>query len=99
MRIPSWLRPLANRLSHAPARSAPRRRAFRPRVEGLEDRTAPAVFSVTTTADDGPGSLRQAIDDANGASGADTITFALPDSLKEPGLNGSNANWWKIQTA
>ncbi len=35
-----------------------------------------ATFSVTTTADSGSGSLRQAITDANAAAGADTITFA-----------------------
>jgi Right handed beta helix region len=35
-----------------------------------------AVFPVTTLADTGPGSLRQAITDANGALGSDTITFA-----------------------
>ena len=34
-----------------------------------------ATFNVTTTADAGAGSLRQAIIDANAASGADTITF------------------------
>jgi titin len=33
---------------------------------------------VTSTADDGPGSLRQAILDANAHTGADTITFAVP---------------------
>ena len=35
-----------------------------------------ANFSVTNTNDSGPGSLRQAILDANAAAGADTITFA-----------------------
>ena len=35
-----------------------------------------AEFSVTTAADSGAGSLRQAIADANAAAGADTITFA-----------------------
>lgn len=36
-----------------------------------------ATFTVTTTADSGPGSLRQAILDANASPGADTITFAI----------------------
>ncbi len=36
-----------------------------------------AVFTVTTTADAGPGSLRQAILDANAAAGADTIAFSI----------------------
>lgn len=35
-----------------------------------------AAFSVTTTADSGVGSLRQAIIDANALAGADTISFA-----------------------
>ena len=39
---------------------------------------AAATFTVTTTADSGPGSLRQAIDDANAAAGADTIAFSIP---------------------
>ena len=36
-----------------------------------------ATFTVTTTADSGPGSLRQAILDANASAGLDTITFAI----------------------
>jgi hypothetical protein len=35
-------------------------------------------YLVKTTADSGPGSLRQAILDANDAPGADTIAFAIP---------------------
>src|SRR5437879_5637057 len=38
------------------------------------------TFSVTTTADAGAGSLRQAITSANGSAGTDTITFAIPGS-------------------
>src|SRR5262245_8200494 len=52
-----------------------RRAGFRPRLETLEDRTAPAVFTVTNTADSGPGSLRQAVLAANAAAGADSIAF------------------------
>jgi hypothetical protein len=37
-----------------------------------------ATFTVTTTADSGAGSLRQAIDDANATPGADTIVFDIP---------------------
>jgi hypothetical protein len=44
-------------------------------VESLEDRTAPAAFTVTTADDAGPGSLRQAIADANAAATDDTIDF------------------------
>jgi hypothetical protein len=37
----------------------------------------PTIFTVTTTADSGSGSLRQAIMDANNHSGADAIYFAI----------------------
>jgi hypothetical protein len=36
-----------------------------------------ATFTVTSTADAGPGTLRQAITDANAAGGADTIEFNI----------------------
>src|SRR5437868_14018900 len=51
------------------------RRGSRFRLEKLEDRTAPAAFTVTNDMDHGPGSLRQAVLDANSAPGADTIRF------------------------
>lgn len=55
-----------------------------------------ATFAVTSTADSGPGSLRQAITDATAASGADTITFAIPGAgphtitlaTQFPGISG-----------
>ena len=55
------------------------RRRSRLHLETLEDRTVPAVITVTSTADSGTGTLRQAIADANSASysGSDTIQFAL----------------------
>lgn len=43
----------------------------------LEDRNAPAVFTVTNTNDSGSGSLRDAIISANTTAGADSITFNL----------------------
>ena len=46
-----------------------------------------ATFTVTTTNDTGPGSLRQAFTDANDNPGADTIDFAIPGS--DPGCDGS----------
>jgi ELWxxDGT repeat protein/VCBS repeat-containing protein len=50
MRTPSWLRPLADRLTLPRTRRVPPRPAFRPRVEGLEDRSCPSVTSVTDIA-------------------------------------------------
>jgi parallel beta-helix repeat protein len=52
------------------------RKAFRPRLEPLEDRWVPSTFFVNNTNDSGSGSLRQAILDANSNSGQDTISFA-----------------------
>ncbi len=40
-----------------------------------------AIFTVTSVADAGPDTLRQAILDANGTAGADTIQFAIPGSV------------------
>jgi hypothetical protein len=51
-------------------------RRVRPRLEVLEDRTVPSTFVVRTTLDSGPGSLRQAILDANANPGLDTVIFA-----------------------
>lgn len=57
-----------------------RRRFYRPRLEVMEDRLAPATFTVTTTAPTGPGSLTAAIVDANHSTGADHIEFNIPTS-------------------
>ncbi len=53
----------------------PQRRRFLG-VELLECRDVPATFTVSTLADTGVGSLRQAVTDANAAVGADSIVFA-----------------------
>src|SRR6266446_5932290 len=64
--------------------SSPRKRQFRfvPEPLLLEDRTAPATFTVLNLNNSGFGSLRQAILVANFLPGADVIQFA-------PGLTGS----------
>jgi len=72
------------------------------RLEVLEDRTAPAVFPVTSLADGGPGTLRQAILAANATPGDDAITFgvtgtinlasALPDLSTNIDIQGPGAN-------
>jgi hypothetical protein len=51
-------------------------------LEPLEDRLVLTTFNVSNLADSGPGSLRQAIVDANTQTGADVINFA-------PGLHGT----------
>jgi parallel beta-helix repeat protein len=50
-------------------------------VELLEDRTVPTTYTVTTNADSGLGSLRQAILNANKHIGADRIVFNIPSSF------------------
>jgi predicted outer membrane repeat protein len=57
-------------------RTARARVPFHPRLEYLEDRTVPSAFTVSNLNDQGAGSLRQAILDANTAGGNNTISFA-----------------------
>src|SRR5262245_39351147 len=64
--------------------TTPRRRTARPRLEALEDRTTPATFTVTGAGDPGgPGTLRDAIAQAEAAPDADTIVFAPSLAWKE----------------
>jgi predicted outer membrane repeat protein len=62
-------------------RKPPRRKVCRarclPRLEFLEDRKLPSTFTVVNTGDSGPGSLRQAVLDANASSGVNDIDFSL----------------------
>jgi hypothetical protein len=46
-------------------------------VEPLEDRRLLATFTVTSAADAGPGTLRNAITQANAVAGADVINFSI----------------------
>ena len=63
-----------------------RRASSSPWLELLrfESRIVPATFKVSITGDSGPGSLRQAIIDANAAPGADTIVFAASLTASAP---------------
>src|SRR5262249_4466739 len=83
MRFSSWLRSARSRFApsgtekgHRPARLRKRVLAAPLSVERLEDRTVPSTFTVRNLADSGPGSLRQAVLDANDRPRADTIRFA-----------------------
>lgn len=67
----SWLR-----RTFASSPRAARRRPILAVLEPLEDRAVPATFTVTNTLDAGPGSLRQAILNADAAPGPDRIVFA-----------------------
>jgi hypothetical protein len=50
-------------------------------LQPLEDRLAPANFAVTSLADSGTGSLREAVALANFVPGADTITFSVSGTI------------------
>jgi uncharacterized repeat protein (TIGR01451 family) len=84
--LPSWWLEMLARRSRAAQRG---RRAsglvgrFRPRVELLEGRLAPAVFRVTSLADSntaGSGALRRAITDSNATAGPNEINILTPGS-------------------
>ncbi len=62
-------------------RSDPATAPLRLQLQSLEERTVPAVFTVTNTLDAGQGSLRQAVLDANATSEADEVRF-------DPSLHG-----------
>jgi hypothetical protein len=65
-----------------PGRQArPQAPPYQPRLERLEGRCVPAAFLVSTAADEGPGSLRVALAEADTDPGPSTITF-------DPSLNG-----------
>src|SRR5262249_24369484 len=75
----------------SPTRRRARTRSFRPRLDALEGRLAPAgnIFLVTNTGDNdgvdpnpgaGTGTLRQAIVDATANGGPDEIKFEIPGS-------------------
>ena len=67
-----------------------RRGAIQVGIERLEQRTLlSASHVVTNTSDSGAGSLRQAVLDANGTAGADTITFTATLSGQTITLGGT----------
>src|SRR5437870_11674662 len=70
------LLPTTSRPAHC-RKTLPRRRKNTLALERLEERCLLAGFTVTNTNDAGPGSLRQAILDANANPGLDTIAFNL----------------------
>ena len=72
-------------------RSSRHRYALRPRrtrprlvVQTLEDRTTPAQFLVTSAANSGPGTLREAVDLANASPAADEIVFDTNNLFATP---------------
>jgi hypothetical protein len=78
------LRRLWNRLVNTRATVTPHHgsRAFAPSLEILEDRVTPSTFQVTNLNDAGPGSLRQALLDANATPGPDLIHFRVAGTVR-----------------
>src|SRR5262245_65362479 len=74
--LPNWLRLTACR-SVRSALCCQRMPSAFLAVEVLEGRQLLSTFTVTNTDDAGPGSFRQAILDANGNTGSDTIAFNI----------------------
>src|SRR5581483_2758072 len=60
----------------------PRFGRFRPLLETLEERHLPATFVVANLGDAGPGSLRQALLDANHTPGPDLIRFRVAGEIR-----------------
>jgi hypothetical protein len=56
---------------------APRRPAFRPRIEGLEERTVLSTLTVLNTLDKGAGSLRDTITSAKSGDTIATVRLAV----------------------
>lgn len=101
----SLLRIRYSKLSVKAAYKTHRRRGTRPRLEELERRTAPAVFTVTTVADtpevardgsglDGDGniSLRSALMATNDTGGSNTINVPAGTYLLKIAPTGSNGD-------
>src|SRR3954447_20876852 len=77
----------------ASTRQHRRTTAFRLRLESLDERSVPAVFTVTSTGDNGgvnpaagagTGTFRQALVDAINATTADTIVFDTAGAFATP---------------
>lgn len=91
----SWLKSLAfPRIGRSRTTGGTRSRrrpagGFPPAAEVLEDRTLLSAVVVTTTKDSGEGSLRAAIEFANGNPGPDTISFNI--DLNDPGRGNADS--------
>jgi len=60
-------------------------------VYGIEEKISATIVSVTTTEDSGPGSLREAIAQANTNTGPDSIIFQI--STSDPHYNPETGVW------
>jgi hypothetical protein len=72
-----WQLFLARLRTLQPARHARKRSRAALGIMALETRTTPSVFMVSTSADSGHGSFRQALLDSNAATGSNRIAFQI----------------------
>ncbi|HVK09195.1 MAG TPA: LamG domain-containing protein, partial [Gemmataceae bacterium] len=77
LELVAWRLRFTARMRRLHRRAVARARVYRLGLRSFEDRVAPATFQVTSTADSGAGSLRQALVDANAAPGRDDILFNI----------------------
>src|SRR5262245_34196582 len=99
--VPTSLKQWWQRLVSKPARRASRRKpdviSVRPWLEALEDRIAPAIYTVDTLGDAGSstgpqsGDLRYCIATANADAVADTIVFSTSLSSRNIDLTNTGA--------
>ena len=89
MILKNTLQNLISRAFLASNRSNRRLKRRNSRTEQLETRALLAVFTVTSNADSGTGSLRVAITNANATPGPDEITFDLATNGTEFDLGGT----------
>ena len=60
-------------------------------IYGIEEKILASRVVVTNTADSGPGSLREAIEQANTNSGPDSIVFQIP--ISDPNYDSETGVW------
>ena len=75
----NFLRQLFKRLTTSKSKPNPFLRP--PQLTYLEERITPATITVSSNADAGAGTLRQAIIDANASAGDDTINFGITGTI------------------
>src|SRR5262245_14807410 len=92
MPVPSWLRPLAARLTRTRSRPTPGRRTSRPRLEALEDRATPAALAppsglVSWWTGDGSAADLAGVADATALNGAAYTAGRVGQAFSSDGNN------------
>ena len=89
-----------NRLGTNPVRKGKRQATFlKPQLLCLEERVTPATYTVTNFGNSGTGTLRAAIDLANGTKADDTIVFDIGGSARTINLTSALPSIQAVGTA